>query len=422
MEVPVSALTFFGAGARFLTYTAEERIRIGSFCSFAQDATIFTGGGHSVDAVSTFPFEARFFGAPNPTRSSRTTRDTEIGNDVWVGDRATICGGVRVGHGAVIGTGAVVFADVPPYAIVAGNPAQILRYLRAVAEHRGTLSWHPNFAYAFHADRVRDEECGGLELGSLRGLVNCSEPATVESQERFLGRFARCGLDPGVFLGCYAMAETTFALTHGRSSDPGYLDALAGRDRPAPSVGRPLPGVEIEIVGDDGAPVAERHLGQIRVRSPFDFDGYYGNVEATRAARRDGWYHTGDLGYRVGDELFVSGRRTDLIIIGGVNVWPQDLEEIAGSVPGVRPGRAVAFAQFDDALQTEKAVILAETDAAPAERRQLQVKIRQKIMGAQAIANFEVHLVPPGSLVKSSAGKLARGENRDRWSSALLVA
>ncbi len=127
-HVLVGRHTFFGSGARFLTYTAEERIRIGKYCSFAADVTIFTGGGHSTDTVSTFPFEHALFGTTNPTRSSRSTRDTVIGNDVWVGDGAVIAGGVCVGDGAVIGTRAVVFSDVPPYAIVAGNPATVLRH------------------------------------------------------------------------------------------------------------------------------------------------------------------------------------------------------------------------------------------------------------------------------------------------------
>jgi acyl-CoA synthetase (AMP-forming)/AMP-acid ligase II len=208
--------------------------------------------------------------------------------------------------------------------------------------------------------------------------------------------------------------ETTFALTHGRGTDPGTLDG-AGGGRPAVSVGRPLPGVELEIVGADGAPLPERGVGEIRVRSPFDFAGYYGNAAATREAVRDGWYHTGDVGYRVAGELFVTSRQKDVLIVGGVNVWPQDLEELAASVPGVHPGRAVAFAAFDPVRQTERVVVLAETDEPAGARRAIEVGIRQRILAALQIANFEVHLVAPGWLVKSSSGKLARRESRERW-------
>lgn len=126
--VEIGEHSYFVSGTRFLTWTAEERIRIGRYCSFARDVTLMTGGGHSTDTVSTFPFESRWFGASNPTRSSRTTRDTVVGSDVWVADGAIIGSGVEVGHGAVVGVGAVVLSDVPPYAIVSGNPAEVRRF------------------------------------------------------------------------------------------------------------------------------------------------------------------------------------------------------------------------------------------------------------------------------------------------------
>jgi acetyltransferase-like isoleucine patch superfamily enzyme/GT2 family glycosyltransferase len=126
--VDVGHRTYFGGGARFLTWTAEERIRIGKYCSFAANITISTGGGHSTDMVSTYPFEVQFFGVTQPTRSFRSTRDTVVGNDVWVGDGAVIGGGVCVGDGAVISAQAVVLEDIPPYAVVVGNPARVVRY------------------------------------------------------------------------------------------------------------------------------------------------------------------------------------------------------------------------------------------------------------------------------------------------------
>ena len=167
---------------------------------------------------------------------------------------------------------------------------------------------------------------------------------------------------------------------------------------------------------DDGHPLPERRLGELRVRSPFNFGGYYNNPQATAEVLRDGWYYTGDLGYRVGRELFVTCRKKDLLIVGGVNVWPQDLESVATAVDGLHPGRAVAFAEFDPARQTEKVVVLCETDASPALQRGLVLAVRQRILAALQLANFEVHLVPPGWLVKSSSGKLARRENQARWS------
>lgn len=283
-------------------------------------------------------------------------------------------------------------------------------YLHAVTQWRGTLSWHPNFAFAFLAARVLDEECEGVDLSSLRSLFNCSEPVTAESQRRFAQRFERWGLRRDVFCGTYAMAETTFALTCGRNVDVG------ARDGDGVSVGRRLPGVELELVGDDGVQVPERALGEIRVRSPFGFEGYWGNPEATDAVLRDGWYSTGDLGYRIGEEIFVTGRKKDLLIVGGVNVWPQDIEELACAVEGTIAGRAVAFADFDAEQQTERVVVLVESAATEAAaRRAIEIGVRQRILAALQIANFEVHVVAAGTLLKSSSGKHARARCRDAW-------
>jgi acyl-CoA synthetase (AMP-forming)/AMP-acid ligase II len=292
-------------------------------------------------------------------------------------------------------------------------------YLRAVSRYRATLGWHPNFAFAFLAQRTDTKP--RLDLSSLRGLVNCSEPVTFESQQRFLERFAASRLRPNVFWGCYAMAETTFALTHGTSSDPGYLDHRGPEGNstrvtlPAVSVGRPLAGVELTVLDVSSASLADRTVGELGARSPFNFSGYYNNPDATAAAIRDGWYRTGDLGYSVGGEYFVCGRQKDVLMLAGVNIYPQDVEETVSRISGVLPGRAVAFAIFDESTQTERAVILAETAAPEDERAAITIAARQAVRAAFQISGFDLVLVPPGSLIKSSAGKIARNASRKRW-------
>lgn len=295
-------------------------------------------------------------------------------------------------------------------------------FLRAASAHRATLAWNPNFAFAFMAQRVRDADVADVDLSSLRGLVNCSEPVTFASQRQFAERFAGNRLAPDVFKGCYAMAETTFALTHGDASDPAYLDERGPVDgtrnaSPGPqvSVGRPLPGVDLRVVDRAARPVADRVLGEIWVRSPFNFSGYHNDPDATREAIVDGWYRTGDLGYRVGEACFVAGRRKDLLIVGGVNVFPQDIEDLVSKVDGVVPGRVAAFARFDPRVQTERVVVLAESPLEGRPARQAVMQARQRILAAFQIANFEVHLVPPEWLVKSSSGKMARNANRSKW-------
>lgn len=294
-------------------------------------------------------------------------------------------------------------------------------FVQAASRYKATLSWNPNFAYAFMADRVRQEQLEDVDLSSLRGLINCAEPVTIESQRRFRTRFAPHGLKADVFRGCYAMAEATFALTDGLEADPGYLDARGPLKSdlviklPQISVGRALPGVELAVVDEHACHLPERTIGELWVRSPLLFSGYYNNPEATAAAMHQGWYKTGDLGYRIGEEFYVCSRKKDLLILNGVNVFPQDVEELVSSVNGIIPGRVVAFSQFSEQFQSETLTVLAESGAAAAERGDITIRIRQTILATFQVANFHVHLVPPMWLIKSSSGKIARQSNKDRW-------
>lgn len=301
-------------------------------------------------------------------------------------------------------------------------------YLRAASMHRATLGWHPNFAFSLMAERARHADLQDLDLSCFRGLVNCSEPVTFTSQERFRSRFSRCGLRNHVFWGCYAMAETTFALTHGTCHDDGYVDEIGARDRPlqhdgAPfvSVGRPLPGVELRVTDAVNRTCGERTVGELQVRCPFLFSGYYNNPEATRDAFSNGWYKTGDLGYLAGDNYYVCGRTKDLIITGGVNLYANDIEELASRVQGVHPGRVVAFATFDREVQSERVIVLAEADGEGSDHASIAIDIRSALAAAFQITAFEVHLVPAGWLVKSSAGKMARRATREKWNERTAI-
>ena len=136
------------------------------------------------------------------------------------------------------------------------------------------------------------------------------------------------------------------------------------------SCGRPLPGHEIRIVDDAGRPLPERGEGRIEFRGPSVTRGYFRNPEATRAAFRDGWCDSGDLGYWADGELFVTGRRKDIIIKAGRNLHPQEIEELVGDVPGVRKGCVAAFGVADPTIGTERLVVVAESrETAPAARQ-----------------------------------------------------
>lgn len=285
--------------------------------------------------------------------------------------------------------------------------------LHAISRFHGTYSWNPNFAYAFMAQRCDESEIADLDLSSLRGLVNCSEPVSLESQWAFRKRFERLGLPARVFMGCYAMAETTFALTSGLESDENYLDTSTSTNRV--SVGRPLEGVSMQTRDDCGDPLGNEAVGEIWVKSPFNFIGYHNDPDANKNVIVDGWYLTGDLGYSVDGEWFVVGRSKDILIVGGVNVYPQDVEAIVSDVDGVQSGRVVAFSHFDAERQTERVVVLAESTFSGIDARAAMTEARQRLRASLDMANFHVELVPPGSLVKSTAGKMARSENKERW-------
>jgi len=288
-------------------------------------------------------------------------------------------------------------------------------YLREVSRRGATLGWHPNFAFAHMARSARGVE--DAALGSLRLLANCSEPVTHDAQERFRTRFAARGLRPDVFAGCYAMAETTFAVTHGHPGEEvrdraGPANGGPLRTRlPLVSVGRALPSVEIRAVSEGGTPCGEGIVGELWIRAPFLSGGYVQNPGATSASFRDGFYRTGDLGYRRGRDWYVLGRQGDMMILAGHNVFPEDVERIVGAAPGIKPGRTVAFAEFDEGLQTERLVVLAE----PARDGTLPdlVAIRTRLQAELQVA-ARIEMVPPGWLVKSSSGKPARRASAEK--------
>jgi fatty-acyl-CoA synthase len=280
---------------------------------------------------------------------------------------------------------------------------------RAVSEHHGTLSWLPNFAYSFMAARIRDAEIDGVDLSSLRGVVNCSEPVLPHSHAAFLERFGPYGAREAQLAASYAMAEATFAVTSG-----GFGVPLTNGERVVSS-GRALPDTVIEIVDPDGRPVPEGGTGEILLTSPSLMEGYDGNDEATAAALQGGRYRSGDLGYLRDGELFVTGRAKDLVIVGGRNIYPQDVELVAERVPGVIAGRVVAFGVPDEPLGTEAIVVLAESDAEGGATAAVARGIHDAVAAATEVVPHDVRIVAPRTLRKSSSGKLARAENRRRY-------
>ena len=310
------------------------------------------------------------------------------------------------------------------------------RLLQAVTRYKGTLTWLPNFAFSFCAQKMRDRDLEGVDLASWRAVINCSEPIYWESQQAFLQRFQPYGLNPTALSTCYAMAENVFAVTQSALASPLTVDfidretlQISRRALPAEpgsaaamvSSGKPIDQVQVKIVDPGGNPLPERSIGEIALRSNCMLTGYYHRPEITSKAFLDGWYLTGDFGYFAEGELFVTGRKKDLIIVGGKNIFPQDLENLAMNVAGVHPGRVVAFGVFNLETGTEEVHIVAEVDGSNEQELEvLRESIRRTVSQGSAIAVRGVHLVNAHWLVKTSSGKVARSANRDKYLQEIL--
>lgn len=305
------------------------------------------------------------------------------------------------------------------------------RWLWALHRRRGTLSAAPNFAYELCVRRISDPALEGLDLGSWRCALNGAEPVSPDTLERFARRFGPRGFRREALLPVYGLAENSVALAFPPVGRGPRVDRVRRapfeserRAEAAPaddasalrfvSVGRVLPEHEIRVVDEQGQDVPERQVGRLVFRGPSMTPGYFAQPEATAAITLPGgWLDSGDLAYQADGELYVAGRRKDLIIKGGRNLVPQEIEELAGGVPGVRRGCIAAFGVTEEAQGTERLVIVAETRASdPAEREALQTQVVETVAAHLSVPPDEVLLVPPGAVPKTSSGKIRRAETK----------
>ncbi len=306
------------------------------------------------------------------------------------------------------------------------------RLLQAVSQYKGTLTWLPNFAYNFCAQKIRDRYLEGVDLSSWRAVINCSEPVHWESHNTFYERFKGYGLKLEALQTSYAMAENVFGVTQSDLSGTPKVEEidreafmservarLPVTGQPAMkmmSSGAPLANTRIRILDEHGVEVPERKIGEIALQSDCMLTGYYNRPDATAKALIDGWFLTGDYGYISGGEVFVSGRKKDMIIVGGRNVYPQDLEALSYEVPGVHAGRSVAFGVFNEEAGTEDVVIVAEVDSENAvEQQNIADLIRAHVTKNSSIALRYVKVVGPKWILKTSSGKTARAANKEKF-------
>ncbi len=336
--------------------------------------------------------------------------------------------------------GAVLGSMAGGFRLVLMSPLAFLarpeRWLRAIAEHRGTLSAAPNFAYELCATRLQDADLAGLDLSSWRLAFNGAEPVAAATLERFARRFAPCGLAPTALTPVYGLAESSVGLAFpplGRGPRVDRIERRAlvdrGEARPVDAdglavvaAGLPLPGHEIRVVDGDNRELPERRQGRVQFRGPSSTAGYYQNPAATAALVVGEWRNSGDLGYLAGGELFITGREKDLIIRGGHNIHPQELEEAIGRLAGVRKGGVAVFAASDPRAGTEKLVAVVETDlAGDAERAALATEVSRLAVELTGGPADDVVLAPARTVRKTSSGKIRRGSCRSLYESGELV-
>ncbi len=314
------------------------------------------------------------------------------------------------------------------------------RWLWAIHHYRGTVTAAPNFAFELCVKRLADTALDGLDLSSWRLAANGAEPVNPETLARFAAAFARYGLDAHSLMPVYGLAECAVGLCVPPPGRGVVVDRvrrasvrLGARVEPATadeadtlrlvSCGPVLPGHALRVVDGEGHPLPERCVGEVEFRGPSATAGYYRNPAATAALIRDGWLATGDHGYLAEGELYLTGRAKEMIIRAGRNLYPYDLEQAVGELPGVRKGCVAVFGTHAPGEADERLVVVAETRVRDAQTRAaLEARITAAAMDELGLAPDVVVLAPPHAVLKTSSGKIRRAAIRDAYLTGTLGA
>jgi fatty-acyl-CoA synthase len=309
-------------------------------------------------------------------------------------------------------------------------------WLKLMSKNRGTLSFSPPFGYELTARRVRNDEVDKLDLSAWRIAGVGAEPIRTEPLKHFADLLAPSGFDRRSFVASYGMAECSLAVSFaplGQGADVDYIDgtALAEEQKARPlhpnqssksmrtnaftNCGAPLPGYEVEVRDAGGQVLPERHCGTLYVRGPSVMSGYFGDFKATREVLSpDGWLNTGDLAYRVGNGIVITGREKDLIIINGRNIWPQDLEYLAERQPEVRTGDASAFSVTSPSGQEQAVMMVQCRESDEKKRADLRERLYSMVHEEYGIECI-IELVPRNTLPRTTSGKLSRSGARKEY-------
>ncbi|MGB8996007.1 MAG: fatty acyl-AMP ligase [Pseudonocardiaceae bacterium] len=306
-----------------------------------------------------------------------------------------------------------------------------LLWAELISRYHGTITASPNFGYALLARRLASTE-EHFDLSSLRFALNGAEPIEPAAVRAFTTAGARFGLPETCMVCAYGMAETTLGVSFapcgvGMQVDTVAANALETRRqaivaepsdrnvRDFPRLGPPLPGMEVRVLAEDGRPLGEREVGRLQLRGESVTREYLTTAGPLPTQDPDGWLDTGDEGYLTDGDVVVCGRRKDVIIMGGRNIYPLDIERAAGLVDGVRPGNVAAVRIDAGARRESFAVAVESTHAGDAEaERILRKDVVSRVVDAIGLRPGAVVVLPPAALPKTPSGKLRRAAVRDR--------
>ncbi|MGC7097005.1 fatty acyl-AMP ligase [Amycolatopsis lurida] len=357
----------------------------------------------------------------------------DFGTDVMVSWLPTFHDMGMVGFLTVPMTFGVELVKITPVEFLTGP----LIWPRLITKYGGTTTAAPNFAYAVVGKRMAraDEE---FDLSKLRIALNGAEPIDETAVQTFVDAGARFKMPPECVFPAYGMAEATLAVSFaplftGLTLDVVEAEALEAHNRAVPVpeddprrgtedvrsfavLGRPLDGLEAQIADDSGKVLGEREVGEIRLRGPAVTPGYFTVDGPLETQDAEGWIDTGDLGYLVDGQIVICGRRKDVIIMGGRNIYPTDIERAATSVEGVRLGNAVAV-RIDAGSRRERFAVVLESKLAgdEAEERRLAKEVAGRVRDAVDVRPFAVVVLPAGSLPKTPSGKVKRAATASRY-------
>jgi acyl carrier protein len=336
--------------------------------------------------------------------------------------------------GLIGGCFATMFLGFP---VVLMSPLAFLSrpssWLRAIHRHRGTISGGPNFSYELCIRRIDESEMEGLSLDTWRFAFNGAEPVSPETITTFTDKFSRWGFRANSMSPVYGLAECSVGLAFTTPGEPYRLDVLdretftttgeavdADPQDPSPlkilGCGEVIPGHDMRVVDGAGLEQPDRQEGTLQFRGPSATSGYYRNPEATKALFDGEWVNTGDRAYLADGMVYITGREKDIIIRGGRNISPYELEEAVGDLPGIRRGCVAVFGSMDRASGTERVVVLAETrEKEAALHEDLKKRINELAMSLIAAPADDIVLAPPATVPKTSSGKIRRVAAREYY-------